>query len=140
MDIVPRGEGTDALLALVYLSETAPEGGLVGLSASPHAAANPDDAALAEQLESEFAELHPELRPQVIARRILRWPVFVPTYPAGRARELAAFRARLAPGPVQLAGDYLYGPMMEAAARAGQDAAARASEYLGPGAYAVYPA
>ncbi len=135
MEIVPRGEGTDALLAAIYLSETAPEGGLLGLAASPDAAvANTDDAALAAKLESEFGELHPELRPRVIARRTLRWPVFVPSYPAGRARELAAFRARLAPGPVQLGGDYLYGPMMEAAVRAGQDAAARASEYLGPGA------
>jgi predicted NAD/FAD-dependent oxidoreductase len=31
---------------------------------------------------------------------------------------------------VQLAGDYLYGPAMEAAVRAGQEAAGRASAYL----------
>jgi predicted NAD/FAD-dependent oxidoreductase len=62
---------------------------------------------------------------QVRARRTLRWPVFVPAYPAGRARELAAFRSKLAPGPIQLAGDYLYGPLMEAAVRAGEDAAER---------------
>jgi protoporphyrinogen/coproporphyrinogen III oxidase len=131
MDIVPRGEGTGALLAVAYLSQTAPDGGLVALAASPGAAAsNPNDAELAAQLESEFAELHPELQTGVSARRAWRWPIFVPAYPVGRARELAAFRAGLAPGPVQLAGDYLYGPLMEAAVRAGQDAAARASEYL----------
>lgn len=134
MEVVPRGEGTDALLAIVYLNETTPDGGLLLLDASPHAAAAiSDDAELAAQLESGLAELHPELQPQVTARRTLRWPVFVPSYPAGRAQELAAFRAGLTPGPVQLAGDYLYGPLMEAAVRAGEDAAARASGYHGSG-------
>jgi oxygen-dependent protoporphyrinogen oxidase len=134
MDVVPRGERTGALLAVVYMNHLAPEGGLLGLAATPEAAAaSSDDADLAAQLESELGELHPELRPQVTARRTMRWPIFVPAYPVGRARELAAFRARLAPGPVQLAGDYLYGPMMEAAVHAGQDAAARATGYLRSG-------
>lgn len=132
MEIVPDGEGTDALLSMVYLNEMVADGGLVGLGASPHGAASiPDDAELAAKLESEFAALHPDLGPSVTARRLMRWPVFVPAYPVGRARELAAFRAGLAPGPVQLAGDYLYGPMMEAAVRAGQDAAARVSVHVG---------
>jgi phytoene dehydrogenase-like protein len=131
MDIVPRGEGADALLAVVYLNERATEGGLLGLAATPRAvASNPDDSGLAAQLESELPRVHPELRPHVTARRTMRWPVFVPAYPTGRARELAAFRSGLAPGPVQLAGDFLYGPMMEAAVRAGQKAAERASRYL----------
>jgi protoporphyrinogen/coproporphyrinogen III oxidase len=131
MDVVPRGEGTTALLAIVYLNDTAPDGGLLLLDASAQAAAaRCDDGQLGAQLEAEFAELHPDLQPRVTARRPLRWPLFVPSYPAGRARELAVFRARLAPGPVQLAGDYLYGPLMEGAVRAGQDAAARTAEYL----------
>jgi protoporphyrinogen/coproporphyrinogen III oxidase len=131
MEIVPHGEGPEALLAVIYLNEAAADGGLVGLAAAPFAsAANQDDSELAARLESEFVQLHPELRPRVTARRVMRWPVFLPSYPPGRARELAAFRARLAPAPVQLAGDYLYGPMMEAAVRSGQDAATRASEYL----------
>ena len=131
MEIVPRGEGTEALLSVIYLNEAAPDGGLFLLDAFPRAAAaNADDIELAGRLESEFAALHPELQTRVTARRTLRWRVFVPSYPAGRARELAAFRARLAPGPVQLAGDYLYGPVMEAAVRAGQEAAARASQHL----------
>jgi oxygen-dependent protoporphyrinogen oxidase len=134
MDVLPPGERTGALLAVVYMNELAPKGGLVGLAASPDAvAAQSDDDVLAAQLESELAELDPELRSRVTARRTLRWPVFVPSYPVGRARELAAFRAGLAPGPIQIAGDYLYGPMMEAAVRAGQDAAARACEYLDSG-------
>jgi protoporphyrinogen/coproporphyrinogen III oxidase len=131
MDVVPRGEHTGALLAVLYRNHLAPDGGLIGLAASPDATeASSDDGELAAQLESDFAALHPGLQPPVTARRIMRWPVFVPAYPAGRARELAAFRAGLAPEPVQLAGDYLFGPMMEAAVRAGQDAAARASGYL----------
>jgi protoporphyrinogen oxidase len=131
MDVVPRGERTGALLAVAYLNQLAPEGGLLGIVASPEAvAASSGDSELAAQLESELAELHPELQPRVTARRALRWPIFVPSYPAGRARELASFRAGLAPGPVQLAGDYLYGPMMEAAVRAGEDAAERAVRHL----------
>jgi oxygen-dependent protoporphyrinogen oxidase len=134
MDIVPHGEGTDALLAVLYMNESAPNGGLIGLAAFPRVAeTTPGDSGLAAQLEAELAELHPDLRPAVTARRTMRWRVFVPRYPAGRARELAAFRARLSPGPVQLAGDYLYGPQMEAAVRSGQDAAARAAEYLRSG-------
>jgi predicted NAD/FAD-dependent oxidoreductase len=93
-------------------------------------AAKADDGQLAMQLEAELAGLHPEVRSQVSARRILRWGVFVPSYPAGRARELGAFRAQLAPGPVQLAGDYLYGPLMEAAVRAGEEAADRTARLL----------
>jgi predicted NAD/FAD-dependent oxidoreductase len=131
MDLIPRGEGPGALHGVLYLNDTAPDGGLIGLAGSSQAvAADLEDAELAARLESELAEVLPELRPAVTARRILRWPIFVPSYPVGRARELADFRGRLAPGPIQLAGDYLYGPMMEAAARAGQDAAARVSEYL----------
>jgi oxygen-dependent protoporphyrinogen oxidase len=134
MDIAPGGEGTRALLSVVYLNEAAPDGGLLLLDASPHAAAaNGNDVALAAELESDLAELHPELRPQITARRIMRWPVFVPSYPAGRARELADFRAGLGPGPVQLAGDYVYGPLMEAAVHSGEDAAERAVQHLGSG-------
>jgi protoporphyrinogen/coproporphyrinogen III oxidase len=131
MDVVPHGAGTGALLSVVYLNETAPDGGLLLLDASPKAAAaTPDDSELATQLQSEFAELHPGLQSAVVARRPLRWPVFVPAFPAGRARELEAFRAGLATGPIQLAGDYLYGPLMEAAVRSGEEAASRASGYL----------
>jgi oxygen-dependent protoporphyrinogen oxidase len=131
MEIVPRGEGAEELLSIVYLNELAPDGGLLLLDTYPGvAAANADDRDLAMRLEAELAGLHPELRPEVTARRVLRWGVFVPSYPTGRARELGAFRAQLAPGPVQLAGDYLYGPLMEAAVRAGQEAANRTARHL----------
>ena len=134
MDILPSSAGHGALLAAVYFNDLAPRGGLVGLAATPAASrSDAGDEELAERLESEFRELHPELSPDVTARLPLRWPVFVPWYQVGRARELASFRSGLAPGPVQLAGDYLYGPLMEGAVRAGEAAADRAARYLEPG-------
>jgi protoporphyrinogen/coproporphyrinogen III oxidase len=131
MEILPGVDGTNALLSVVYLNQAAPDGGLILLDAFPRAAAaNGDDTALAGQLESELTALHPEMRMEVTSRRILRWPVFVPAYPPGRARELATFRSGMGSGPIQLAGDYLYGPLMEAAVRAGQDAAERVARHL----------
>jgi protoporphyrinogen/coproporphyrinogen III oxidase len=131
MDILPSSGGHGALLAAVYFNDLAPSGGLVGLAATPAASrsATGDDE-LAARLESEFLRLHPEPAPDVTARLPLRWPVFVPWYPVGRARELASLRSRLVPGPVQLAGDYLYGPLMEGAVNAGEAAADRAARYL----------
>ena len=130
-DIWPGGGDDRALLAATYMNAKAPDGGLLALSASPRASsADSDDAALAARLEAELGELLPELEPTVTARRILRWPTFVPTYPVGRARALAEFRARLGPARVQLAGDYLVGPLMEAAVASGQEAAARTAQYL----------
>jgi oxygen-dependent protoporphyrinogen oxidase len=109
----------------------APTGGLVGISASPAATASyRDDADLAARLEAELGAMHPQLDLQVKARRSLRWPTLMPSFPAGRARQLAAFRASTEPGPVQFAGDYLYGPMMEGAVQAGQDAGKRIAEHL----------
>ena len=135
MDILPSGTGAGALLAAVYFNDLAPSGGLVGLAATPAASrSDASDEELADRLESEFRRLHPDLAPDVTARLPLRWPVFVPWYPVGRARELADFRSGLAPGPIQLAGDYLYGPLMEGAVSAGEAAADRAARYLGLGA------
>jgi protoporphyrinogen/coproporphyrinogen III oxidase len=134
MDVVPQGERTGALLSVLYMDYLARDGGLLGLAASPEALADgADGGELAAQLETELAEVHPTLQPEITARRAMSWRVFVPAYPAGRARELAAFRAGFGPGPVQLAGDYLRGPMMESAVRTGEDAAARVAAYLQSG-------
>jgi oxygen-dependent protoporphyrinogen oxidase len=131
MDILPSSGGHGALLAAVYFNELAPSGGLVGLAATPEASRSGAAAEeLAAGLESEFREMHAESPPEVTARLSLRWPIFVPWYPVGRARQLASLRSGLAPGPIQLAGDYLYGPLMEGAVRAGEAAAGRANLYL----------
>lgn len=130
--ILPRGEGGDHLLSVVYRNEAAPDGGLILLDAyASAAAAIADDAELAARLEAELAEVHPEASELVADRRVVRWDPFVPAFPAGRARELAGFRRTLAPGPIQLAGDYLCGPLMEGAVRSAEDAADRARAHLG---------
>jgi protoporphyrinogen/coproporphyrinogen III oxidase len=131
IDILPSTAGRRALLAAVYLNDLAPSGGLIGLSATPAASkSTTDDDKLAARLEADFRQVHPELALDIAARRPMRWPIFVPWYPMGRAKELAGFRTTLAPGPVQLAGDYLYGPLMEGAVRSGEAAADRMSKHL----------
>jgi oxygen-dependent protoporphyrinogen oxidase len=131
MRVLPRSEGGETLLSVVYLNDAAREGGLLLLDARPSAAsAVGDDADLAARLESELGDVHPDAAALVTDRRTLRWHVFVPSYPVGRARELAEFRASQPAGPVQLAGDYLCGPLMEGAVRAGEDAADRVTRHL----------
>ena len=130
MELIPPGERGGALHALGFLNQAAPDGGLLRAESTVAAAASLDDEALADRLQAEVEELHPELKGAVGDRRSLRLPRIVPSFPVGRAKELAAFRSGLAPGPVQLAGDYLYGPCMESAAQAGMAAADRAGDYL----------
>lgn len=126
MEVVPGGEGAETLSHVSF-----PGGDLAFVAARPAAvAAEDDDERLGALLEDEAARLHPELRDGVIARRAVRWREKVPRFPPGRARELAAFRARLRPGPVQLAGDYLCGPLMEGAAQSGVAAARLVLDHL----------
>jgi oxygen-dependent protoporphyrinogen oxidase len=129
MEVVPADRDT-ALHALVFLNFAAPDGGLLLVAVTPDARRSLDDEALAARVESELEELHPELAGKVVDRRIVRVPKVVPRFPVGRARELRDFRSRVEPGPIQLAGDYLYGPCMESAAQAGRDAAERADRHL----------
>ena len=127
MEVIPPAteDPERTLHAVVFANFAAPDGGLLVLSAAPDARAALPDGELAARLESELLELHPELDGAIVARRPYRAERIVPHFRAGRARELADFRARLEPGPVQLAGDYLYGACMESAAQAGRDAAGR---------------
>jgi predicted NAD/FAD-dependent oxidoreductase len=98
---------------------------------SQTAAEHDDDGWLAERLRIEAEELHPELRGHVSTSSHVRWREKVPLFPNGRTRELATLRASMGPGPVQLAGDYLYGPLMEGAALSGAAAARRVTAFLG---------
>ena len=140
MQVLPRHSYGGALSHVYYGgASAAPGGGLVMAAAhSDSAAAEPGDELLAERLRDEAERVHPGLRAQTTATRAIRWREKVPLFPPGRARELAAFRAGLAPGPVQLAGDYLYGPLMEAAALSGEAAAARVAGHLDGGARRAY--
>ena len=122
MEVMPDGE---TLQAVAFANGFAPDGGLLVLAATADARGRLADEELAARLEAELLELHPELGGQITARRASRAPKLVPRFPSGRVRELAEFRATLGPGPVQLAGDYLYGACMESAAQAGRAAAER---------------
>jgi phytoene dehydrogenase-like protein len=116
MEVIPTRPGC-ALHALVFQNCLAPEGGLLAASATPAARRSLDEETLAARIEAELVQLHPELRGQIVDRRGVRTPKVVPHFPAGRARELHAFRSGLTAGPVQLAGDYLYGPSWRARPR-----------------------
>jgi oxygen-dependent protoporphyrinogen oxidase len=134
MEILPSHE-RDGLLSHLSFPRvgggTPGGGGLVFLAAHSHAArAHHEDGELADRLQAEAELLHPELRGQVGERRTIRWREKVPLFPRGRARELAALRSSMRPGPIQLAGDYLYGPLLEGAALSGVAAAERIEAYL----------
>ena len=132
MDVVPLGERDGVLEHAYYGSNAAaPDGGVILAGAYPWAAAEePDDEALADRLQAELEELRPALRGQVTGAYIVRWKAKVPLHPPGAARALADFRHVQAPGPVQLAGDYLYGPLIEGAALSGEAAAERVRTHL----------
>lgn len=132
MHVVPRDEGDGALSHVFYGgSSGAPDGGLVLAAAHHRAAASEDrDDVLEERLRTEAERVHPGLADQVTATRTVRWREKVPLFRPGRARELAGFRAALGPAPIQLAGDYLYGPLMEGAALSGAAAARRTLDWL----------
>lgn len=131
MEILPAAEGGQPISHISFAaSDPAAPAGLVFVAAQPHAVARmADDGELAHALEAELAHLHPELAAEVTARATVRWDEKVPLFPRGRARELARLREGV-DGPVQLAGDYLYGPLMEAAALSGVAAARRVSAAL----------
>lgn len=130
MELVPPGERDGPLHAVAFLNHLAPDGGFLRVESAPAASTSLDDEPLAERLQADVEQLHPDLKGAVTATRSERATRVVPAYPVGAVRKLASFRSRLGPGPVQLAGDYLYGPCMESAAQSGKAAALRADAYL----------
>jgi oxygen-dependent protoporphyrinogen oxidase len=131
MELIPPGERGGVLHAICFLNHLAPDGGFLRVESTPAASAShEDDEELADRLQAELEQLHPEAKGSIYDRLGTRFPRLVPEYPVGAVRELAAFRAGLGPGPLQLAGDYLYGPCMESAAQSGQAAAERVIAYL----------
>jgi len=132
MEIVPGGESSGVLSHVSFAAgSSVADGGLVFVAARSRAvAAEADDERLAGQLQDELERIHPQLRGRVVARRSIRWTEKVPRFPPGHTRAVAAFRRSLTPGPVDLAGDYLYGPLMEGAAQSGVAAARRVAAYL----------
>jgi oxygen-dependent protoporphyrinogen oxidase len=92
----------------------------------------PDDAALVAKARRVLARVHPESAGAVELAHVIRWPVGIAQFGAGRLAELAALRARLEASPpsVDLAGDWLDGVASEAALRTGEQAAARVARRL----------
>jgi protoporphyrinogen/coproporphyrinogen III oxidase len=130
MRLAPPGERDGNLHSVVYLDHLAPSGGLLLAAPAPGGDfADWADDALADGLQAEVEAMHPDL--EIIDRRLVRGARMVPVFEPGRAARLREFRASLRPGPVDLAGDWLYGPTMESALMAGEAAAARVKSFLG---------
>jgi oxygen-dependent protoporphyrinogen oxidase len=119
-----------AMVGLIYCNYLAPTGGLILTSSTNMARRGLRPEALADQMQAELEQMHPELVGDIVARRLVPVPRYVPAFPVGRARELVGYRRNLAPGPVHLAGDYLYAPIVEGAVRSGRDAADLTDRWL----------
>jgi oxygen-dependent protoporphyrinogen oxidase len=134
MEVFPAGRDREPISHISFAAtDPAAHAGLVFVAAKPDAVARVgDDEALADALQAQLERLHPELAAEVTARATVRWDEKVPLFPRGRARQLARLRERVT-GPVQLAGDYLYGPLIEAAALSGVAAARRVRAQLATG-------
>jgi oxygen-dependent protoporphyrinogen oxidase len=87
----------------------------------------PDDDALVAKARRVLARVHPESAGAIELAHVIRWPVGIAQFGAGRLGEVAALRERLAASPtnVDLAGDWLDGVASESALRTGEQAAAR---------------
>lgn len=132
MELIPAAEREGRLLALLeFMHQRADGGGLLYAEAAPGSGAERlDDATLVERLQGEVETLHPELRGEIRAHRVVRTAPMTPLFPAGQSRRLATFRGAVAPGTIELAGDYLNAPWIEGAVVSGEAAAARVDAVL----------
>ncbi len=132
MQLIPAADRDGDLMVLIeFMHQRADDGGLVYAEAAAGSGADRmDDETLVERLESEVLALHPELRGEVTARRVVRTEPMTPIFPPGRGRELATLRDAIPPSSVELAGDYLHAPWIEGAVVSGERAAARVDAYL----------
>lgn len=121
-------------LGVLPMDWLVPSGGMVLTGVVPDDRDDPlwaiSDEELADLMEREAIELHPDLRGQVVDRQVVNLERYVPVYGPGYLRRLADLRRREVPGPIDLAGDYLGSPTLEGALASGQRAAARSSTYL----------
>lgn len=132
MELIPPPERAGTVLAFLgFENRRAPSGGLLLAQPAPGSGVEGlDGEALADRLQAETEALHPELRGEIVDRRIVRTAVKVPRFAAGESRRLAAFRRTLRPSPIDLAGDYLQAPWIEGAVLAGEAAASRVDSFL----------
>lgn len=133
---IPRVEDPGAVISAICVQEekgtavvAADRGALVVLPA-PTRAEHWSTAEPAEVLETVLPaveSLLPGIRGRIVEARLVRWPAggFVPV--PGYFQRLSGFDHHALPSRVALAGDYLVGPTVEGAVRAGLAAADRIS-------------
>lgn len=127
MEVITTAARDGRTLGGIYQSNGwVDRGGLLLVTAANAAvaAAIPDDE-LVDRLQAEAEELHPELRGRVVDRVLVRHAHYTPTFATGTVRTLAAARAQLGVGPVDLAGDHMAAPWVDGAVRSGELAADR---------------
>jgi oxygen-dependent protoporphyrinogen oxidase len=76
----------------------------------------------------------PEVHDAVLFAHVVRWPIAIAQFPAGRVVEMAGLRRELSrwDAPLDLCGDYLDGPATECALITGEQAADRLAARLCP--------
>lgn len=132
MEVITTPEAKGKTLGGIYgANDWAEEGGLLLVTAANGCAAGdiPDDE-LADRLQWDAEDLHPELRDNVTDRVLIRHPQYTPTFSAGYVRRAAEARHALPAGRIDLAGDHMTAPWVEGAVRSGQLAAERTSARL----------
>ncbi|MER7436551.1 MULTISPECIES: NAD(P)/FAD-dependent oxidoreductase [Pseudonocardia] len=133
MEVVTTPEVGQATMGGIYLANSwAEEGGLLLVTAArPARAEDLDDTELADRLQVDVEKYHPEVVGQVTDRVVMRHQPYTPTFGPGTVRRLAAARAVLPAGNVDLAGDHMTAPWVDGAIRSGQQAAERITDHLG---------
>lgn len=125
---IPAGERRD-LAAFTFEDrkhpDRAPDGVLLNAMTTDAAAAalhRASDAEIVDRGAEELEPWLPGLTAAVRAAVVTRWAHAEPRTPVGRARAVAAYRARGAPD-IALAGDYVAAPWTDGAAESGRWAA-----------------
>ncbi|HVK26838.1 MAG TPA: FAD-dependent oxidoreductase [Nocardioides sp.] len=133
MEVVPTATRDGRTLGGIYQSNGWVDSGglLLVTAANAVAAGGIDDADLLARLQADAEQLHPELRGHVVDRLLIRHEHYTPTFRPGMVRGLAAARAVLGRGPIDLAGDHMSAPWVDGAVRSGHLAADRVASRLG---------
>jgi oxygen-dependent protoporphyrinogen oxidase len=133
-EIVPDSQRGDRYPGrALNMDWAAPSGGIfvTGESVPDHRVGLPARGKdLADRLEKQLYQLHPGLHNDVTGRRLVVVERYVPVFEQGYVTRLVDFRKSLAPSAIDVAGDYLYSPILEGAYASGLAAAERTEKYL----------
>lgn len=131
-EILPTPEVGSMTMGGAYAANAWTDDGGLLLVTAAHAAdaGRLSDDELADRLQADVEQLHPEVASEVTERTVMRHGRATPTFTPGSVRRLAAARRRLPAGRVDLAGDHMAAPWVEGAIRSGQLAAERTAASL----------